>query len=343
MTLEAGQARILKRAQMILTAANNRIESHGDRYRDVGYKVADIRLTVGYAEPGYGCTDSIIAFGNWNPSDLTDAEGDRVSGFDLPSDHINALPKKLGKLLEKAGVECEWSDEWAECGDCGKAVRTQGDSYFWTPSYVYSDGEITCGDCVLEDPSSYLEGLEDDENTAITLSVDPEQHGYTQLPESYERGFHPGQDASPALIAEALRKMGLTRFIFRIDAQRQFDTCFSVYVADEELAELARDDHQEHYETCEDADFCAHESPNPDLLEDDADATREGVIAAIRKLAESKTDGPSPSEGLKRALASVPEGRGPAGTIACTKLDVSAGTSKTTHLTPEQFIKGDLP
>lgn len=329
MTLEAGQARILKRAQIILKAANNRIESHGDRYRDVGYKVADIRLTVGYAEPGYGCTDSIIAFGNWNPSDSTDADGDRVSGFDLPDDHINALPKKLGELLEKAGVECEWSDEWAECGDCGKAVRTQGDSYCWTPSYVYSDGEITCGDCVLEDPSSYLESLEGDKNTAITLSVDPEQYGYTQLPESYENGFHPGQNASPALIAEALRGIGLNRFIFRIDAQGQFDTRFSVFVADEELAGLVPD-----YDDV----YLADRPEAPGRVA----AAKAGLDIAIHKLAGSKTDGPSPSEGLKRALASVPEGRGPAGTIACTKLDVSAGTSTTTHITPEQFQNGDL-
>lgn len=346
MTLEAGQARILRMAEMILQAAKNRVEASDIHYRDVEWRLEEIRLVVGYAEPGYGCTDSIIAFGNWNPVDLVEpVEGgfERTSGFQLPARHINKLPEKLGEMFEEAGVEIEWSDEWTECSGCYKAVRTKADSFSWTPSYVMGDGELHCEDCVLEDPSSYLEGLEGDENNAITLSVDPTQHGYTQLPERYEAGWHRGQDASPALIAAALREADIHRFVFSIDSQGQFDMRFSVYVANEELAEFARDAQQEHYETCNNADFCGHGSPTPDDVEDDGFATTWGERLLVAKLSNTETDGPSRSEGLKRALQSIPTGSAPAGGILYSKIDAEAGTSETHVVSREDFENGDLP
>ncbi|GAG52478.1 unnamed protein product, partial [marine sediment metagenome] len=73
----------------------------------------------GYAEPGYSDPDSnVIAFGNWNA--ITEYDGDKFQTID-------DAPARVASLLEKAGVELEWSDEWEFCGECGKAVRTKPD------------------------------------------------------------------------------------------------------------------------------------------------------------------------------------------------------------------------
>lgn len=282
MTLEAGQQKILNRANRILAAAMSRVEDEAD-WR-VKSPIEEVRIVVGYSEPGYGCTDSIIAFGNWNTV---------TAWKDGKSEELSTLPEKLGELLEKAGVECEWSDEWTECGSCCKAVRTQADSYSWTPSFVYDEGEITCADCVLEDPENYLSGLEGEDGRAetgaykaVTLNVDPEQHGYSKLPESYANGLHPGQNDNPGEIADSLAEHGIRRFLFKIEAQGQFDTHFGCYVANEELADFAQGLQQEHYESCDDPDFCAHdEAPAWDdvFLVDGPDATDEQEQAHAAK------------------------------------------------------------
>lgn len=60
----------------------------------------------------------------------------------------NHLPRNLDKLLEKAGYAVEWSDEWTICDDCGKALRTSPDSYFWEPAYTMDDsGSCLCRAC----------------------------------------------------------------------------------------------------------------------------------------------------------------------------------------------------
>jgi hypothetical protein len=338
MTLEAGQARILKRAYRILEAA----KAKACDARNVRWRIEEMRIAVGYAEPGYGCTDSIIAFGNWNPLDSKNEEGERISGFDLPDSHINALPKRIGSLLEKAGADIQWSDEWSECSQCCKAIRTQADSYCWTPSYVMGEGELTCEACTLEDPEDYLESLEDNPDTAITLRVDPTAHGYHRLPESYEHGWHPGQAADPKLIAEALREQDISRFIFCIDSQGQFDMKFSVYVHEEDLTELAEDAHQEHYETCTDPDFCAHDAPSLDAVEKDASAA--GLALLSIRLSETQTDVvPSPAAAMRHALQNIPADPEPNKPgIVYSRID-SDRTATTHKISPNDFIEGNIP
>jgi hypothetical protein len=93
----------------------------------------------GYAEPGYTDPESgIIATGNWN--DITNYIGGvRFTLSDIPS--------RIAKLFEKLGIETEWSDEWCECTDCGKLVRTSPDSMSWTPNYTLGEGELMCCEC----------------------------------------------------------------------------------------------------------------------------------------------------------------------------------------------------
>lgn len=181
---------------------------------------------AGYSEPGYTDPEiGIIATGNWNDDDRYDNDTrTRVVTSDVPS--------RLASVLEKLGVEIEWEDEWSSCSDCGKLVRTSADSYHWQPNYVLGDGELLCHDCVEEDPAAHLESLEGNEHACNTIeSIDPAQHGYVAFnDDSYETGWHPGQNDSPATVAKELRAKGVERFVFQLDENSQFYSRWSVYV-----------------------------------------------------------------------------------------------------------------
>jgi hypothetical protein len=191
----------------------------------------DVQIHVGYAEPGYGGDDAIVACGNWNTCGRWDAESNR---------HVTTddMPKRLGDALDRMGVSCEWEDEWTTCDECNKLVRTSPDCYSWTPSYTSDeDGCGTvCESCTLADTDAYLESLEGDTRKAITLNVDPADHGYVLVQDDFEHGFHHGQDADPKVIGAALRKRGVKRFVFKIVDQGQFDTRFAVYVHEDEAS-----------------------------------------------------------------------------------------------------------
>jgi len=97
----------------------------------------------GYAEPGCDSASGIVATGNYNNVDHYNAATGR-------REVLSTLPSRLLKIWEKLGIECEWSDEWTECGGCSKLVRTEPDSHDWTPSYTYQDGDIWCSECLSE-------------------------------------------------------------------------------------------------------------------------------------------------------------------------------------------------
>lgn len=77
-----------------------------------------------YAESGYSKPRRGIVWANWN-----------------------CLPRGLDRILERAGYTVEWSDEWATCTDCNRAVRTEPDSYYWEPGYAIVDGDYLCKEC----------------------------------------------------------------------------------------------------------------------------------------------------------------------------------------------------
>jgi len=179
----------------------------------------------GYAEPGYDDPKSgLVVLGNWNPH-----------GEDM------VMPR-IGAILEKLGAELEWEDEWEACSECEKLVRTSPDSYRWTRSYWESEDGAICQDCLLDDPSDYLEYLEGNPNTANTLDFDLEDQGYRHVPESYENGLYGGQCDDPHLIAESLGELGIQRFIFEINSVGQFDLAFSVWIHKSEYHKLDLDE-----------------------------------------------------------------------------------------------------
>jgi hypothetical protein len=215
------------RATRIIEAGKSATDTQAGEWR-----MEEIRLAPGYAEPGY--TGEVVALGNWNS--IT-----RYDSADNSHETLDVTPVRVGELLEKAGVEIEWSDEWAECHDCQKVVRTQPDSYSWTPSYILTEDGIFCEGCTLEDPEAYLADLDGNTDRAITLDINPEDHGYIRLDEDYAAGWY-GRNDSPQDIGEALRERGIYRFVFRITGSGQFETSFCVYIHEDEAELLESED-----------------------------------------------------------------------------------------------------
>lgn len=160
-----------------------------------------------YAEPGYTAGERGILTANWN-----------------------YFTRNVTDILERAGFECEWSDEWSTCDECGKLVRTSPDCYDWQRSYiVMNECEIVCLECVNWE--EYLETIEDSPSSACMRACDPGKFGYQRIsqPAEYENGFHPGQNDDPEKILAALQEKGHSRVIFRIPETSQFYITFEVW------------------------------------------------------------------------------------------------------------------
>jgi hypothetical protein len=137
----------------------------------------------------------------------------------------NYFHHRVDDLLEQAGFEVEWSDEWTACDDCGKAVRTSGDCYAWQRFYAMTrqDGcETLCFNCV--DWKEYLRELEDNAPMAVPRRCNPAEHGYVRVsqPREYANGWHAGMNDNPKAILSALHAKGEDRIIFRIPEISQF-------------------------------------------------------------------------------------------------------------------------
>lgn len=90
-------------------------------------KIDNLEWANEYSEPGYTNPKKGILFANWNP-----------------------FPSCIDGILERYGYDVQWSDEWATCSDCGNAVRTNPDGYYWTPYYDEKGierGELVCLGC----------------------------------------------------------------------------------------------------------------------------------------------------------------------------------------------------
>jgi hypothetical protein len=167
----------------------------------------------------------IIALADWNCT-YKEGDGGRVE----PDDQT--MPE-LGKALEALGLELDWSDQFEACNCCKRLIRTQPTHYGWLPHYaaVEGIGNYVCFECLQDRLEEYLTGLEGKDTNAVAVpSVDPGEHGYRKIIGDCEHGWHPGQNDDPASIGRALRLMGITRYLFRVDSVGQFDTSFSVYV-----------------------------------------------------------------------------------------------------------------
>ncbi len=198
---------------------------HTQLLLDIAEKQGQYITLTEYSEPGY---NGKVALSNWNSQRSN-------SGLTVN----NTMPR-LAKLFEKLGYSVGWEDEYVLCDDCGKAVRCSPDCYSWKQSYWQDteDGSTQCQECMLNDSSNYINYLEGNELTAMTMNLDLENEGYIQLGEQFENGLYGGQSDDPNVIAESLRKKGITRFIFSLDSTGQFDISFSVWIHKSQYKEL---------------------------------------------------------------------------------------------------------
>jgi hypothetical protein len=294
--------RLLKRAHTILEAAHNSAPTQSGRDR-----IEAMQVHVGYSEPGYGTLegDDIIVTGNFNEIRNTELYSSAERGRHSFGD---GTPGRVAEVLEKAGISIEWSDEWATCCECQRLVRTQADSYGWTPSFTRDEEySYTCVECLEDNPEEHLQTLEGQADKANTLNgIHPEEHNYICLGE-FERGFHRGQDDDPRLVGRALEEMGLERWLFNIDSVGQFDARFSLWLHEDELTER---------------------NINREELED---------------ILDRKAVGPSVSEALKRAFEDADQKMRdlPSDGIKYAKLNED-GTADVKSVSAEDFIEGNL-
>lgn len=187
-----------------------------------GYRYVTL-VPAGYGEPGYD-TGKPVVLGNWNNIDRYDpATRTRVD--------VDNTMERLAKIFKYLGWEVDWEDEYCSCSECGRAIRTKGDSYSWQMYGWADDGEFLCGDCIKEYPERYLEFLDGNPRVALTIhGIDLSQHGYRLYQDGFENGFYPGQTDDPKKIAKELRAGGIEHFIFVLDHVDQFDISFSVWV-----------------------------------------------------------------------------------------------------------------
>jgi hypothetical protein len=198
----------------------------GEEYGD--YDIVH-NVGVGYAEPGYP-KDARWVTGDWN---------DKTSYANGVRTLISDKPSRLASALEWCGVEIEWHDEWTECGECYRLVRTQANSYSWSPSYLWANEcEIVCHECAKADVGHYVADYVNDADKAITWigATELEAIGFTvwENPDGtdyYESGWHPGQDDKPSdILASIHRYNSELDVVFLIDSVGQFDIRFKAYV-----------------------------------------------------------------------------------------------------------------
>lgn len=173
----------------------------------------NIRFCKAYAEPGYTDPERGIVFADWN-----------------------VFPRGLDSVLERAGYEIEWSDEWTECTNCYRAVRTSPDCYSWRPAYVQSDCGATCEDCARKDPDAILSEFLNNPDSAITFDLDLASLGFERFnTEHYENGWFPGQDDRPRHIIKHL-PAGLD-YVFIVSENSQFYSKFDLWTRPEDWTE----------------------------------------------------------------------------------------------------------
>lgn len=219
----------------------------GEEYGD-GEIVTNIG--VGYAEPSYHDAETVWVLGNWNdrgPSGhYEDVNGSRVWIKPEPTKR-EALPSRLAQALENIGVECEWLDEWQECQSCYKLVRTEPNSYSWTPAYVWHEDEFLCASCAREEGEDILSSFVNNANNAVTDWATEEflfSFGYEDWTEDdhYANGWFDGMDDDPKkILAAILKREPSASVIFRISEQSQFYLRFKVYgkVSHERYADVS--------------------------------------------------------------------------------------------------------
>ena len=183
-------------------------------------KYPDVMVYVGIAEPGY---DDVIALSaDWNNKDL----------------------ERLIRWADKRkDVEYVWSDEWANCSDCGKLVRISPCSYDWEPFFtVFECGGLMCHNCIS--PWGIIEAYKNNTRKAISSWMIKTIVGLgfrcidemLMEPECkiYQTGWHSHMTDDPE---ETLKKyndatgmLEVYDYIFAITDRGQFHISWTIYV-----------------------------------------------------------------------------------------------------------------
>lgn len=199
-----------------------------DRFQSAGFDYC-----AEYGEPGYqrvGTAGVLLADWWCKCGTVLREDGTpELHGFEL---HY----PRLFAALEEQGYELEWSDEWVVDHESGKCYRTQGDSYSWQSSILWTDGDFLTPDAGID---AWIEELVNDPHRCMTSTVwtrgDLEGAGFVQWerddPHTYESGWHPGQDDDPEAITQQIRaELGDdVEILFYLDDSGQFDVRFSAW------------------------------------------------------------------------------------------------------------------
>lgn len=144
------------------------------------------------------------------------------------------LGGRLFKALERIGVECYWYDEYGNCYDCQKLLRTTHDSYHWQPGYVTCDDGLVCFDCIDTSDDSFLDEFKFVDNyekcVPDKLAESLERLGWQPYNGTYENGWHPGQTDDPHVIFDKIKKESPElSVVFRLDEVSQFYIRFTAW------------------------------------------------------------------------------------------------------------------
>jgi hypothetical protein len=212
---------------------------------------------------------------------------------------LDSTPCEFAEILEKIGVGIEWGDEWTTCDYCHKAVRTSPDSYGWTQSYAIFN------ECELV----CHECIKDDPSGYIEEMIGDTGRAMTIDIDLAEHGF---------VLLESDFENG---FHPGQDADPK--------VIGKSLEQLGVDRFIFVIDDVGQFDISFSVWVDKDQLAD----------LDMSEWENADKDGPSVSEGLKRALqaaAAIPKGDG----IQIINCDASTGTATARNLTPDEFVNG---
>ncbi len=192
------------------------------------------------------CEDNFFIVHGWNAVDrlvalFNEVPIDYVDYGKIDEDRVLDEEKEFYTIDEVLGDE-SWGfdDEYVMCDHCYKVVRTSPDSYSWVARYWvdHENGEIICGDCVLQDfIDEYIESLINNHKSANTILGDKELEnlGFVQCnchgeACEFETGLHEGWNDSPEkILKNALVKNPDKEYIFSITGVEQFGVQYTLY------------------------------------------------------------------------------------------------------------------
>lgn len=177
----------------------------------------DIQWYPGYSEPGYTDAEYGVLLANWNPKSFACTN----------SGEVPSIPSRVSHLIEKTGLgyAMEWSDEWSDCGNCGKIVRTNPDNYSWTRSYViFNDCELVCQKCVTDEMLE--EYLMNNVDTADAFGRDWSMRGWVKFDDDFEGGWH-CNDSPKNIVKNHVKNDD--NFLFQIRNVGQFSMNFILW------------------------------------------------------------------------------------------------------------------